>query len=316
MAGISSKAAGKLENKYKFNDGTELNNDFDISLYETNWRLYDPQIGRFHQIDKLGELNNIVSGYVFASNNPISINDPDGLSDTLRVRKDGEIEYGEKGKATTLDEVVITQNTRDRANQGNISFYENASLLRYRFNNGLPLLQKYDRESFKSGLGDGSLVKQIERELDAESFEREYYLMLSSAVTLPGDVVAVVGLTHVSGKALAAMVGGMEAISLRLAIKNSIALSKVLVDKGGFTAHGNSLKSLIPTWGYKLYSADGIFLKNGITSKVIPEARYSKAFMLDKKMVPFKQFSNRLEAYQWEFGQNQIIRGPLNRNMH
>jgi len=36
MSGISSKAAGKLENKYKYNRGTELNTDFDINLYETN----------------------------------------------------------------------------------------------------------------------------------------------------------------------------------------------------------------------------------------------------------------------------------------
>lgn len=28
--------------------------------------------------------------------------------------------------------------------------------------------------------------------------------------------------------------------------------------------HGNSLNSLRPTWGYKLYSNDGTFLKNGI----------------------------------------------------
>jgi RHS repeat-associated protein len=80
--------------------------------------------------------------------------------------------------------------------------------------------------------------------------------------------------------------------------------------------HGNSLASLRPTWGYKLYSADGTFLKNGITSQLVPEARYTKAFMSDKYMVPFKQFSNRREAYHWEFQQNQILRGPLNLNMH
>lgn len=80
--------------------------------------------------------------------------------------------------------------------------------------------------------------------------------------------------------------------------------------------HGNSLKSLKPTWGYKLYSTDGTFLKNGITSKLIPETRYTKSFMLDKKMVPFKQFPNRLDAWQWEYQQNLIQRGPLNLNMH
>ena len=80
--------------------------------------------------------------------------------------------------------------------------------------------------------------------------------------------------------------------------------------------HGNSLKSLLPTWGYKLYSVDGTFLKNGITSKVNPAARYTKDFLEDKKMVPIRQFPNRLDAYQWEYQQNQILRGPLNKNMH
>ncbi len=79
--------------------------------------------------------------------------------------------------------------------------------------------------------------------------------------------------------------------------------------------HGNSLKSLKPTWGYKLYSNDGTFLKNGITSKLIPETRYTKAFMSDKYMEAIP-FPNRLEAYQWEFQQNQILRGPLNLNKH
>ena len=92
--------------------------------------------------------------------------------------------------------------------------------------------------------------------------------------------------------------------------------------KGGANAieqvavHGNSLKSLKPTWGYKLYSADGTFLKNGITSKLVPQSRYTRAFMSDKIMVPIEQFPNRLGAWQWEFQQNQILRGPLNLNMH
>jgi RHS repeat-associated protein len=79
LAGISSKAAGKFENKYKFNEGTELTNDFDISLYETPHRSYDPQIGRFLQIDEFGEVLEEWSSYVFALNNPISFNDPEGL---------------------------------------------------------------------------------------------------------------------------------------------------------------------------------------------------------------------------------------------
>jgi hypothetical protein len=118
-------------------------------------------------------------------------------------------------------------------------------------------------------------------------------------------------------------------IILLFLVGNSFATNSDFLDvrevgaaKGGVNAveqlavHGNSLKSLKPTWGYKLYSADGTFLKNGITSKLIPESRYTKAFMSDKIMGEKILFPNRLGAYQWEFGQNQILRGPLNFNMH
>ena len=81
--------------------------------------------------------------------------------------------------------------------------------------------------------------------------------------------------------------------------------------------HGNSLKSLRPTWGYKLYSkVDGTFLKNGITSKLIPETRYTQAFIKDKEMIEPILFPNRQAAYDWEYLQNTIQKGTLNRNMH
>ena len=79
--------------------------------------------------------------------------------------------------------------------------------------------------------------------------------------------------------------------------------------------HGNSLDSEKPTWGYKLYKNDGEFLKNGITSKEVPEKRYTKSFMSDKYMEK-ELFPNRRAAYDWEYSQNTIQRGPLNLNMH
>ena len=80
MAGISSRAASSLENRRKFNDGTELNTDLDLNWYETDYRSYDPQIGRFHQIDELTEFDFNWSPYVYAHNNPILLNDPLGLT--------------------------------------------------------------------------------------------------------------------------------------------------------------------------------------------------------------------------------------------
>ena len=53
MAGISSKSLSNTPlNRYKFNNGTEINEKFDINLYETIFRTLDPQLGKFWQIDQ------------------------------------------------------------------------------------------------------------------------------------------------------------------------------------------------------------------------------------------------------------------------
>jgi RHS repeat-associated protein len=263
MAGISSKAAGKIENRYKFNEGTELNTDLDVSLYETEWRLYDPQIGRFHQIDKFGEFNSIVSGYVFASNNPISINDPDGLtdnvkSDTLRVvgtTKSGEDAYS---NGNELDNVVITQNTRDRANSGNISFYDNASLLRYRYNNGLPLVQENDRESYIQGLENGSIVRQVERQQSAEQFESQFYGIMLTAVTLPADAIMVTGFVAKGGQFTKVFFAVNRSYGMRLAVK--VAIKSVRT--GSFTQSNLKLGAAM----HKVYESN--LLTRGLANKV------------------------------------------------
>jgi RHS repeat-associated protein len=85
MAGISDKAVktNYIENKFRYNQGSELQNkEFTdgsgLELYETGFRSYDPQIGRFHQSDPLTDSYWSFSSYGYFSNIPISRSDPSG----------------------------------------------------------------------------------------------------------------------------------------------------------------------------------------------------------------------------------------------
>jgi RHS repeat-associated protein len=80
--GISSKAAGMLENKQKFMGKEQQSKEFsDGSGLEWNdfgARMFDPQIGRWNHIDPKSEKYMPVSPYSFTSNNPILFIDQAG----------------------------------------------------------------------------------------------------------------------------------------------------------------------------------------------------------------------------------------------
>ncbi len=82
ITAITSQAAafGGGGNNYKFNSGTELNSDFDVDYYETYYRNYDPQVGRFTGIDLLAELTTDFTPYQYCANNPVYWNDPTGAA--------------------------------------------------------------------------------------------------------------------------------------------------------------------------------------------------------------------------------------------
>lgn len=91
MQGISSKAAGKLENHFKYNGKEEQRKEFsDGSGFE--WvdfgaRMYDNQIGRFFTVDPAIENYKSFSGYMYGANNPIRFVDIYGLGPGDRIKK-------------------------------------------------------------------------------------------------------------------------------------------------------------------------------------------------------------------------------------
>ncbi len=90
MAGISDKALGKLDSKYKFDGGVNFEEDYGVNLYTTFYRGYDPQIGRFSGVDILSEKTVGMSVYGYCGNNPVMFGDPMG-SDAANMSHRGSL---------------------------------------------------------------------------------------------------------------------------------------------------------------------------------------------------------------------------------
>ena len=113
MAGISSRAAGKLTNKNKFGgkelQSAEFSDGSGIEEYDFHYRFYDMQLGVFHNQDRLADKFAYMSPYQFCSNNPIWLRELDGLEGVkyTEVDKDGN-------KRTIIEKnvVVLTEKTK------------------------------------------------------------------------------------------------------------------------------------------------------------------------------------------------------------
>lgn len=79
MAGISSKAAGTIQNKEKTFQGQRFDDDLGINYLSFKWRNHDPQVGRFFCVDPLASKYEYLTPYQFSSNNPITMRELEGL---------------------------------------------------------------------------------------------------------------------------------------------------------------------------------------------------------------------------------------------
>ncbi|SFF60414.1 RHS repeat-associated core domain-containing protein [Thermoflexibacter ruber] len=81
MKGLDYTAPSlNTEDKFTFNGQTEKETKLNLHWHETAFRSYDPQVGRFHQIDPLADLFTGINPYQFGYNNPVMFNDPTGLA--------------------------------------------------------------------------------------------------------------------------------------------------------------------------------------------------------------------------------------------
>ena len=93
------------QNRFLYNDGTERIEELDLGVDMTAFRVHDPTIGRWWQIDPVEKYHE--SGYAWVTNNPILYNDPYGL-DTIKAKDVDPATYDYENDVTLLPEIVIT----------------------------------------------------------------------------------------------------------------------------------------------------------------------------------------------------------------
>ncbi len=295
--------SGVWNTPYLFN-AKEL--DEETGMYYYGARYLDPMDIRWIGVDPMWEDHIGISPYNYCLNNPIKMVDPNGMweqdADGNWVAQKGDNAYtlAKSMNINPSDAIALMKEQGFGFSEGDKKVFLKVGDIVKSDRNIVPFFD-FSSDDFLAGLAwypqdeglqNASLIPFLDPIFDKLTEWGASALQYFGISKESSYTCAALGLMFITGKT-GPKVGKTPKV------------------------HGNSLSSSRPTWGYKLYEKEsGKFLKNGITSKVNPERRYTKSFMNNKEMKKIGPFPNRRQTYEWEYEQNCIQRGPLNRNMH
>ena len=84
MKGLDYLAGDEDSRNLRLYNGKELQTDFDLSWYDFGNRMQDPQLGRFHTMDRFAEKYYSMTPYQYGGNNPVLFIDVNG--DSLYIK--------------------------------------------------------------------------------------------------------------------------------------------------------------------------------------------------------------------------------------
>jgi RHS repeat-associated protein len=234
-----------VKNEYLYNK-KELQEE--LGEYDYGARFYDPVIGRWNVVDAYAEHPDQIdlSPYAYVGNNPITRDDPDGNCPPCGVMSESDI---------TGNDMSIVENI----------FYSTRDIV----TSSVGTLVS----GVKSMFGGGPM-KEASFDYSGGQRTLQYYKLPTTTDKLEATGNALLGLTNIipiDGPAagLFAKTSGVKS-----------SLTSVVKD----VVHANSKSSKLENTLYRLETKTGEYLKTGVTSKAIPEKRYTAKFMKDKVM--------------------------------